>query len=128
MSPHHESPFARAGGTREIFVWTYNGRAAILAVRGEIDLYNQPHFSAELNKTQDASVIVIDLTQCRYLDGSALHALERARKALAIPLHIVIDDRSQLRRLFEITQLHRKLRIFSTVRAALADMLFKETR
>jgi anti-anti-sigma factor len=119
MSPRHSADQTREQRSQRNFYCTFRGTAAILTIRRDVDVYNEPLFTADLYKIRDAPLIVIDLTHCRYMDSSALHALVRARKAFDKPFRIVLDPTSQLQRLFEATQLHRTFPIFASVRAAL---------
>lgn len=98
------------------------GADQVLRVSGELDVYTAPHFAAALKRISNATRIIVDLRECRYLDASAMTVLVRARKAAAAPIRLVIHDGSMLRRVLGITSVDRLFGIFSTVDAASRDI------
>ncbi|GAA0898510.1 STAS domain-containing protein [Pseudonocardia zijingensis] len=80
---------------------------AVLAARGEVDSLTAPDFRAAIEELLEASerVLVIDLTEVRFLASSGLAALIAAAHAAedrGIRLRLVISNRA-VRRPLEIT-------------------------
>ena len=96
------------------------GSDHLVKVCGELDVYTAPRLTAALKNISSADRIVVDLTKCRYLGGSAVSALVRARRTSRIPISLVLDERSMLRRILRITNVDGLFALFSTVEAALA--------
>lgn len=90
----------------------------VVTVNGELDLYSAPRLESELAKLQQKSVrsVVVDLTECEFIDSTALVLLVKANKRLGAAqagFSIVTPDRN-IRRIFEITGLDRVLTIHQT--------------
>lgn len=105
------------------------GSDHVLTVRGELDIYTAPHFTAVMKRASNAVRIIVDLTDCRYLDASAITALVRARRESTAQIRLVLRDGSMVRRVIGITSVDRLFAIFSTVEAALGrDYAWNVTR
>lgn len=100
----------------------------VLKVRGELDIYTAPLFTAALKETSNAARVIIDLRECVYLDASAITALVKARKDSPIPIRLVLRDGSMVQRVFGITNVDRLFWIFSTVEAASAWEPIRQSR
>ena len=90
----------------------------VVTVNGELDLYSAPQLESELAKLHQKSVrsVVVDLTECEFIDSTALVLLVKANKRLGAAqagFSIVTPDRN-IRRIFEITGLDRVLTIHQT--------------
>lgn len=99
-----------------------HGDATIVTVAGELDISTVALLDAELGTTPARTVIV--LTECTFIDSSALRSLVRAERAaresgeslsLASPSQAV-------RRVLEIAALERVLPVFATVDDALTSL------
>ena len=103
---------------------TVDGGMFVLAVDGEIDLFTAPAFERELlpGVENGATGVLIDLTDCRFIDATALGVLLRARRRLngARGIAIVAAD-PHVRKVFEVTGLDRIFAIHPTRAAALAE-------
>ena len=68
--------------------------AHVVSVEGEIDMVTAPQFEAELLRAVEAArhPVVVDLTECDFLDSTALAVLIEASKRLdgGGPLALVI--------------------------------------
>jgi anti-anti-sigma factor len=97
------------------------GSVATLALAGEFDLAGIEQFESAISavEAEDPDVIVVDLTDIRFMDSSGLRALvmadRRARKAER-RLAIVPGPRT-VRRVFEITQLDEALDLIENASA-----------
>ena len=77
----------------------------ILRVAGELDMHTSPRFQEELHAVieQPFEWLLVDLTDCDYLDSSAIHVLFQAERNLdgrADKLALIIPSPHQ-RRIFE---------------------------
>ena len=54
------------------------GRATVARIRGEVDLSNAEHLHDELSShVNDSPWLVLDLTECEYIDSAGLGVLAR---------------------------------------------------
>ena len=102
---------SRADGTR------------VLRVAGELDLHTSPRFQEELQAAieQPCESLLVDLTDCDYLDSTAIHVLVQAKRRLngrADKLALIVPS-PQLRRIFELAGLDEILHIHPDQAAAL---------
>jgi anti-anti-sigma factor len=99
------------------------GASAVLAVSGELDLYEVPKLNAALETVARAKRIVVDLTGVTFVDSTALAALLRAHRRLASEdreLVLVAADPT-IRKLFDVTGFDRLFRIFASVDEAAGE-------
>jgi anti-sigma B factor antagonist len=87
----------------------------VVSVTGELDLYSAPQLHSELTSLQPRQVrsVIVDLTECQFIDSTALGVLVKANKRLStanVRLSLVTTDRN-IRRIFEITGFDRMLTI-----------------
>jgi anti-sigma B factor antagonist len=95
----------------------------VISVAGELDLYSSQLLESELSGLQEKNVrsVVVDLTECEFIDSTALGLLVKAHKQLAAAgtrFSLVATDRN-IRRIFEITGLDRVLTIAQSRPAAM---------
>jgi anti-anti-sigma factor len=86
---------------------------AVVRVRGELDYSSSDRLGSAIEGTQqaDAQPVVVDLSECRYIDSTVLTVLIRASKTLGDTLRIVVPLDSHIRRIFAITNLDRMLNL-----------------
>ena len=99
----------------------------VVSVTGELDLYSAPQLETELAGLHDKNVrtVVVDLTECEFIDSTALALLVKANKRLGAAqarFSIVTADRN-IRKIFEITGLDRVLTIHQTRAVAMNGAL-----
>ena len=97
----------------------------ILSVAGELDLHTAPRFQEALQAAleQPFEWLLIDLSDCDYLDSTAIHVLVQAHRSLdgrADKLALIIPS-PQLRRIFELAGLDEVLHIHPDRAAALPE-------
>ena len=90
----------------------------VVSVSGELDLHSAPQLESELAGLHEKNVrsVIVDLTECEFIDSTALGLLVNANERLdgaQAKFSIVTDDRN-IRRIFEITGLDRVLTIHQT--------------
>jgi anti-anti-sigma factor len=94
----------------------------ILTVVGAIDLHTAPAFQQSLRTLlQDSEGrVVVDFTECEYLDSTALHVIVQAERELngrADKLSLVVPAPSVLK-IFEVTGLAARLDIYPSLTGA----------
>jgi anti-sigma B factor antagonist len=95
----------------------------ILSVAGELDLHTAPRFQEELQAAleQPFEWLLVDLSDCDYLDSTAVHVLVQAHRSLdgrADKLALIVPS-PHLRRIFELAGLDQVLQIHPDRAAAL---------
>ena len=90
---------------------------AVVRVHGELDYSTSDRLSEAIEGTQSVAPrpVVIDFSECRYIDSTVLTVLIRANKTLGDALRVVIPRDSHLRRIFTITNLDRVMQIDETL-------------
>ena len=88
----------------------------VVSVRGELDLATGPEFERALGALPEAGVesVIVDLTDCSFMDSTGLHLLTRAQERLGDAggqLAVVSANRSVLR-LFQLTELDEVFAIY----------------
>jgi stage II sporulation protein AA (anti-sigma F factor antagonist) len=100
------------------------GDAVVVAIVGEIDMANAPEVSQAIDLGHDdATRVVIDLSEVTFLDSSALNAFVQSQQDLAqldVAFRIVSPADHAVRNVFEITRLTEPLSVVESLADALA--------
>ena len=104
------------------------GELTVMRLTGELDATDAPMLSRELiSATEFSSRIVIDLSECEFIDSSGIAAIVEAWQGRDGPEsrgHIVLAGPSgQVDRIIKVTGLHRGINVFDRVDEALAALL-----
>jgi anti-sigma B factor antagonist len=93
-----------------------DGRRAVLAARGEIDLATVDHLRHAIERAAatKASEVWVDLTAVDFMDSTGLSALVVGHRALPGRFVVICPD-GPPRRALEISGLHEVLRMYHTV-------------
>lgn len=99
---------------------------AIVRMPAEIDLANSGAASQELSRViaTGARIVIADLTGTAYCDAAGLRALLTSHDqaaARSAQLRFAIAPSGAVRRVVDLTGLHRVLAVYPTVAAAVAD-------
>jgi anti-anti-sigma factor len=99
------------------------GESWVVTVVGDVDLHSAPELRDRLASLGDtgAKHVVVDLSDCEFLDSMGLGVLLGAKKRMARDgreLHVVVTS-PDVRRIFEITMLDRVLDLHATRAEAL---------
>jgi anti-anti-sigma factor len=110
-------------GTRVRIGTERHGESWVVTVVGDVDLHSAPELRDRLASLGDtgAKHIVVDLSECEFLDSMGLGVLLGAKKRMARDgreLHVVVTS-PDVRRIFEITMLDRVLDLHATRAEAL---------
>jgi anti-sigma B factor antagonist len=101
------------------------GRRAALAVAGEVDLASSPDLRSEVAAALDAGAheLWVDLSATTFMDSSGLHVLldaHRSAEELRRRLTIICPP-GNVRRVFDLTELTKTLRVYDDRAAAQRD-------
>jgi anti-anti-sigma factor len=94
----------------------------VIAVTGDLDLYTAPELKNRLLEAVEAARgrVLVDLTDCHFLDSSTLGPLQMAAKRLSEggrQLELIVPD-TTLRRIFDLTGLDKVFPIHASRTAA----------
>jgi anti-anti-sigma factor len=92
------------------------GDVRILRVRGEVDMSNAHAFDLAIRAAQhqQPASIILDLSECRYMDSSGIKVLVATSKSSTVKLQIVLPKASFVRHVFEVTGLDRTFQVFES--------------
>ena len=99
------------------------GDAIVVALAGELDLYNAPALREALLEAAARAPrrLVVDLSEVTFVDSTALGALVQARSALADGSDFALAAPGlEARRALEVSGLDRHFVVHDTVESALA--------
>jgi stage II sporulation protein AA (anti-sigma F factor antagonist) len=118
---------------QSIEVEVHSANAAIVTLRGEHDLNTRPEVAKALSAASAYDNIVIDLSECSFLDSSVISALLQTSNKLnerdgLLRLVIAGDGHAGVRRLFEVMGLERVLPIHSSRAVAIAGLATRPPR
>jgi anti-anti-sigma factor len=89
-------------------------RPHVVSFSGELDIWKETDIEAKLASLDGTCAAVIDLSAVRYLDSAFVSALVRLRRRLpGCPITLVATTPS-VRRIFELTEMHRLFQIVRT--------------
>jgi anti-sigma B factor antagonist len=95
--------------------------ACVISVAGDLDLYTIPEFEQALLAADGARAVVVELSECTFLDSTALGILVKAKRNLwlAGTTLFVAGASAAIRRPFELTRLDRAFSFHPSVASAL---------
>lgn len=95
----------------------------LVRLAGDLDIASRPSTQAELQAI-DADVVILDLTDVRFLDGGALGLFvalkKRLRECGRLGIVKIVTPNRQFQRLFRITGLTRLFDVHDSIGAAQA--------
>jgi len=111
----------------------HSANAAIVTLRGEHDLNSKAEVAKALSAASAYDNVVVDLSECSFLDSSVISALLHASNRLSereglLRLVIAGDGHAGVRRLFEVMDLQRVLPIHSSRAVAIAGLATRPPR
>jgi anti-sigma B factor antagonist len=94
------------------------GRAAIIAVAGELDLASSPKLEQQLDEVwaSDAELLVIDLRELEFMDSTGLSIIVGAQQRLGDSERklSVVKGPPQVQRLLDLTGVSERLQLVDT--------------
>ncbi len=101
--------------------YSLNG-SLVFELCGEHDVSTIPQIEPAIaNAIADEPLVVFDLAECTYLDSSIVSMLLRSYKLLSKRMRIVAPAGSQARRVLNVTQFDKYVKVFPNVHEAVAD-------
>jgi anti-sigma B factor antagonist len=98
----------------------------VVAIRGELDIATSPGVKGVLDEAAGDATrpLVIDLSQCEFIDSTGLGALLHAKQAQNGESHVaIVSPDGELRRLFELTAVDRAVPIHGSLGEAIAAVM-----
>jgi anti-anti-sigma factor len=89
-------------------------RPHVVSFSGELDIWKESDVEAKLSAFDGTCAAVIDLSAVRYIDSAFLSALVRLRRRLPDCSVTIVADAPSVRRIFELTEMHRLFEIVRT--------------
>jgi anti-anti-sigma factor len=84
-------------------------RPGVVAVRGEIDLAVAGQLSTAIEVAADDGRLVLDLSECTFMDSTGVHAIERATASgVVVEVH---GARRPVRSVLHLTGVDRAVRL-----------------
>ncbi|MDP9106373.1 MAG: STAS domain-containing protein [Candidatus Eremiobacteraeota bacterium] len=90
-------------------------RPHVVSFSGELDIWKESDVEGKLQAFNGRCDAVIDLSAVRYLDSAFLSALVRLRRRLPDCKITVVAATPSVRRIFELTEMHRLFDIVKTL-------------
>ena len=102
------------------------GGSVVAHVNGEVDMTNAAYLREQLldSMPNDALALVIDISDCRYLDSAAIEVvfdISRRLQRRRQQLRLVVPDSSPLGRVLDLTDVNSVAPVHATLDAALAQ-------
>lgn len=92
----------------------------VLAVSGDIDIFTTPEFVTALEEAVGAERVIVDLSDCRYIDSTGISALFRWQQKTEGKIRLVVGEQDIIRRIFQVTRVDQFIEIFPSLAAAKA--------
>jgi anti-anti-sigma factor len=96
------------------------GDVDVLQIHGEVDSATSSRLADAIAISHPDTVIVVDLTPCRYVDRSALAVLVQAHELRGPNLRVVVPERRGIRRIFSVNGFDSILHIEPRIEMALS--------
>ena len=95
-----------------------DGRAAIIAVSGELDLASAPALESELEQARrsDSELLVLDLRELQFMDSTGLSVIVKTHQRLSDDGRslCLIRGPQQVQRLLDLTGVAERVRLADT--------------
>jgi anti-anti-sigma factor len=89
-------------------------RPHVVSFSGELDIWKESDVEAKLAALDGGRAALIDLSAVRYLDSAFLSALVRLRRRLPDCSITIVAATPSVRRIFELTEMHKLFEIVRT--------------
>jgi anti-sigma B factor antagonist len=93
----------------------------VVSVAGELDVYTVPHLERALLAADGARSVVVELSECTFVDSSTLAVLLEASRRLSLSdaRLLIVATSADVLRPFELTGLDSEFAFHASVAAAL---------
>ena len=89
-------------------------------VFGDADIATAPEFETSINEIDSSLPLIIDLSECRFIDTTAISVLVRSFKRLGDNFRLVVTPQSHVERVLKITHLPTIMSVTSSLEESLA--------
>jgi anti-sigma B factor antagonist len=116
---------AAASPPAAIEVAAHSPEVAVVTLRGEHDLHSWSEVTIALANASQRSCVLVELSECTFLDSTMLTVLLVAAKQLRLragSLAVVIPPGSQVLRIFEVMNVHTLVVVHESLAAAIATL------
>ncbi|MGH7716780.1 MAG: STAS domain-containing protein [Vulcanimicrobiaceae bacterium] len=90
----------------------------VLKVIGDIDIFTTPNFTSALEKAFGSPRIVIDLSECRYIDSTGISALYRWQQQNKGKMRLVLGTQDMIRRILNVARVDKFIQVYASVEEA----------
>lgn len=94
--------------------------AEVLHVFGDADIATASELETSINEIDSSLPLVIDLTECRFIDTTAISVLIRSFKRLGNKFRVVVTPKSHVERVLNITHLPAIMSVTTNIEESLA--------
>ena len=94
--------------------------AEVLHVFGDADIATAPELESSINEIDSSLPILVNLSECRFIDTTAISVLIRAFKRLGNKFRIVVAPKSHVERVLKITHLPAIMSVSCSLEESLA--------
>jgi anti-anti-sigma factor len=95
------------------------GDAHVVHVFSEVDISTAPELDAEVSKVTEDGLVIVELSDCRYMDTSGISVLTRAYRRFGGRFRVVVAPNSHVERVLRLLRLHSLIRICTSLNEAL---------
>ncbi len=93
----------------------------VINVGNEVDIANADTLQRYLEEAAAGNdTFVVSLASCRYIDSSGLRPIIRLAERVGEAFFIVVPPRTQIRRIFDLTNLAERMNVCDSVAEAVA--------
>jgi len=93
----------------------------VINVGNEVDIANADTLQRYLEEAAEGNdTFVVSLATCRYIDSSGLRPIIRLAERAGAAFFIVVPRGTQIRRIFDLTNLHERMNVCDSVAEAIA--------
>jgi len=94
--------------------------AEILHVFGDADIATSPQLETSIAEIDSSLPLIVDLSECRFIDTTAISVLIRSFKRLGNKFRVVVASKSHIERVLEITHLAAIMSVSTSLEDSLA--------
>lgn len=93
--------------------------ASLVRITADGDLLTADKVAQLISEPDSRAIVIVDLTECQFLDSGALAVLIHAHKVRGAHLRVEVPTRARARRLFDITNMQSTFLMETRVEDAL---------
>ena len=90
----------------------------VLRVIGDIDIFTTPDFTTALEQAIGSPRVVIDLSECRYIDSTGISALLRFQEQSRGKCRLVLGAQDMIRRILQVARVDKFITVYPSLEDA----------